>query len=82
MHIKIKWEKKCFTKQKTGRDKAQIMQDFRITPYINNIMHTAISSYCSKKTKVRSILNLCKRAAKFIDKLMEALQVFLWEIGN
>ena len=35
-------EKKCFTKQKTGRDKAQIMQDFRITPYIKNIMHTAV----------------------------------------
>ena len=29
------------------------------------------------KTKVRTILDLCKRTAKFIDKLMEALQVFL-----
>ena len=42
MHIMIKRKKKCLTKQKTGRDKAQIMQDFRVTPYINNIMHTAI----------------------------------------
>ena len=38
----IKYEKKIFTKQKTGRDKAQIIQDFRIILYINNIMHTAI----------------------------------------
>ena len=30
MHITIKRKKNCFTKQKTGRDKAQIMQDFRI----------------------------------------------------
>ena len=42
------------------------MQDFRITSYINN---TIKYSYCSKKTKGRTILNLCKRAAKFIDKL-------------
>ena len=42
MHITIK-RKKSLTKQKTGPDKAQIMQDdFRITPYINNIMHAAI----------------------------------------
>ena len=34
MHITIKRKKKKkrFTKQKTGRDKAQIMQDFRIIP--------------------------------------------------
>ena len=34
----MKMKKKCFTKQKTGRDKAQIMQDFRITLYINIIL--------------------------------------------
>ena len=37
------------------------MQDFRITPYINNIMHTAI---VQRKQKA-----VCKRTAKFIDKL-------------
>ena len=36
-------KKKCFTKKKTGRDKAQIMQDFRLSTYINNVMHTAIA---------------------------------------
>ena len=37
------------------------MHDFRITPYINNIMHTAIIQ--RKQKAVR------KRTAKFIDKL-------------
>ena len=37
------------------------MHDFRITPYINNIMHTAI---VQRKQKA-----VCKRTAKFIDKL-------------
>ena len=64
MHVTIKW-KKMFHSTKNCWDKAQIMQDFRITPYINNIMHTAIV----QKKKGRTILNLCKRTAKFIDKL-------------
>ena len=59
-------KKKCFTEQKTGPEKAQIMQDFRITPYINDIIHTAI---VQRKQKGRTILNLYKRTAKFIDKL-------------
>ena len=33
--------KRMFHLTKNCRDKPQIMQDFRITPYINNIMHTA-----------------------------------------
>ena len=39
------------------------MQDFSFTPYIYAY------SYFSKETNVRTILNLCKRSAKFIDKL-------------
>ena len=38
-------EKKCFTRQKTAETKhrlCKISPEFRITPYINNIMHTAI----------------------------------------
>ena len=35
-------KKKCFTGQKTAETtRPQIMHDFRITPYINNIVHTA-----------------------------------------
>ena len=60
MHVTIKW-KKMFHSTKNCWDKAQIMQDFRITPYINNIMHTAI---VQRKQKA-----VCKRTAKFIDKL-------------
>ena len=42
------------------------MQDFHITPQINYIMHTA---FVQRKQKSRTTLNLCKRTAKFIDKL-------------
>ena len=61
MHVTIKWKKKMLHWTKNCWDKPQIMHDFRITPYINNIMHTAI---VQRKQKA-----VCKRTAKFIDKL-------------
>ena len=42
------------------------MHDFRITPYINNIMHTAI---VQRKQKAEQYTTPLQRAAKFIDKL-------------
>ena len=42
------------------------MQDFRITPYIHNIMHTA---FVQRKQKAEQYTTPLQRAAKFIDKL-------------
>ena len=53
MHVTIKWKKKCFTSQKTAETKHRlIMYNFRITLYINNIMHTAIVQRKQKASKV------------------------------
>ena len=40
MHITIKWKKNVsLNKQLVDGDKAQIMHDFRLTPYIDIIIH-------------------------------------------
>ena len=64
MHVTIKW-KKCFTRQKTAGTKRRLCK-ISVQPHTLIIL---CIHFCSKKTKGRTILNLCKRTAKFIDKL-------------
>ena len=59
-------KKKCFTRQKTAETKHRLCK-ISVQPHTSIILDA--HNYCSKKTKGRTILNLCKRTAKFFDKL-------------